>query len=189
MTDHGRSRASRDTCPPLRQRRWRSPGLAAVACAIGVTGCSPTFDWREQRLGGQGLIVLLPCRPQLDERMVPLGGVPVTMRLAACTAGGLTWAAAEVEPAAGQAPSAAMQALHAAAARNVGAASHEAAASTPDGGGRWTFTGHRADGRATTLRLALLARGRSVVQLSVIGSAAPAGDALDTFFGAPRWAR
>lgn len=156
---------------------------------MGLAGCSPALDWREQRLGGQGLVVLLPCRPQLDERVLPLGGVPVTMRLAACTAGGLTWAAAEVEPAPGQPPAAAMRALHEAAARNVGAVPSQAAASASDGSGRWTFTGRRGDGQATAMRLALLARGRSVVQLSVIGTPAPAGDALDTFFGSPRWAR
>jgi hypothetical protein len=154
-----------------------------------AAACSPALDWREQRLGGQGLIVLLPCRPQLDERVLPLAGRSATMRLAACTADGRTWAAAEVELGPGQAAQPAMQALLDGAQRNLAAETLQPAGPVPAAGGRWLLQGRRPDGQAASMQLALRAEGRSVLQLSVIGAAPAASEALETFQDAPRWAR
>jgi hypothetical protein len=160
--------------------------LSAAVPALLVTACSPAHDWREHRIGEQGLVVLLPCRPQQDQRVVTLAGATVPMRLAACTAAGRTWAAAEVELPAGQDVAPVMQALADAARRNV-----QASESTPAAGegGRWMLSGARPDGQPVQMHLALSHRGRSVLQLTALGpTAAPAGE-LESFFGAPRWQR
>ena len=71
-----------------------SPALRAtrmMLAAAALAGCAPTFDWREARPPGSGALLLFPCRPQVQERQVPLGGSPVRLSIHACSAGGVTW--------------------------------------------------------------------------------------------------
>lgn len=67
--------------------RW----LAAVA-VLSMAACSPTHNWREWRADGAPLWALLPCKPDLAERPVPLTASPVVLHLASCEAGGQTFA-------------------------------------------------------------------------------------------------
>ncbi len=75
--------------------------LAVGAAVAALSGCSPAFNWREQRLPPTPLRALLPCKPDEATRTVPLGDAPVAMRMVGCEAGGATFAIAYVaaEPA------------------------------------------------------------------------------------------
>ena len=66
----------------------------ALALAGALAGCSPTFNWREVPIGSEGVIVLLPCKPDRATRALPLGVEAVTVDMAGCEAGGATFAVA-----------------------------------------------------------------------------------------------
>jgi hypothetical protein len=67
-------------------------GVTVVACLLAA--CSPTFNWREVRPDETRLALLLPCKPDKAEKMVPLGGRPTSLRLLGCDTGGATFAIA-----------------------------------------------------------------------------------------------
>ncbi|MDO8903766.1 hypothetical protein [Hydrogenophaga sp.] len=56
--------------------------------------CSPTFNWRDLRPNGTPLQALMPCKPELVERTVPLAGAPTRMHMHNCEAGGRTFVVA-----------------------------------------------------------------------------------------------
>ncbi len=64
--------------------------------AILVVACSPTFNWRDAPVGDDGLIALLPCKPDRATREMPLGagGAAVKVDMAGCEAGDATFAVA-----------------------------------------------------------------------------------------------
>jgi len=61
---------------------------------LGGAGCSPVFNWREVPIGGDGVIALLPCKPDRATRAMPFGGVPTEVEMAGCQAGDATFAIA-----------------------------------------------------------------------------------------------
>jgi hypothetical protein len=67
---------------------------AAAVMASAVAACSPTFNWREIRVGDGSVIALLPCKPDRATRQVPLGSESVPVDVAGCKAGGATFAVA-----------------------------------------------------------------------------------------------
>ena len=75
---------------PPRLRRTAFAWIAASALA----GCSPTFNWREVPIGNDGVVALLPCKPDRATRSLPLGVEAVTVDMAGCEAGGATFAVA-----------------------------------------------------------------------------------------------
>lgn len=64
---------------------------------LSLAACSPVFNWRETRIGDEGVVVLLPCKPDRATRSMPLGGVPADVEMAGCQAGGATFAVARVQ--------------------------------------------------------------------------------------------
>lgn len=75
-----------------------------VTLSVGLTACSPTFNWREMRLEGASLVALMPCKPETASRDVPLLGVATGLHMHSCKAGDLTFAVAWAElPAGGRA--------------------------------------------------------------------------------------
>jgi hypothetical protein len=62
-----------------------------LAVSSLIAACSPTFNWREVRPDETRLALLLPCKPDKAEKMVPLGGRPTALRLLGCDAGGATF--------------------------------------------------------------------------------------------------
>ena len=70
-------------------------GAAVVVCLLAA--CNPTFNWRDVRPDETRLGLLLPCKPDKAEKVVPLGGRPTPMRLLGCDAGGATFAVAVAE--------------------------------------------------------------------------------------------
>jgi hypothetical protein len=75
-------------------------GLAlSLLVAVGASGCSPTFNWREVPVGDAGLIALLPCKPDRATRTVPFGAASVEVEVVGCEAGGATFAVAHARAA------------------------------------------------------------------------------------------
>ena len=66
-------------------------GLAAV---LALAACSPALNWREVRPANTSLSLLLPCKPDKAEKIVPLGGQPTTLAMLGCDAAGATFAVA-----------------------------------------------------------------------------------------------
>lgn len=63
--------------------------LAALAAA-----CSPALNWRDVPL--EGLVALLPCKPDHAERPVQLGLQNVVLQMSGCEAGGTLYAISHV---------------------------------------------------------------------------------------------
>ncbi len=66
----------------------------AVLVAGAALACSPAFNWREAPVGGDGLVALLPCKPDRATRDVTLAGERVALEMAGCEAGGATFTVA-----------------------------------------------------------------------------------------------
>ena len=69
-------------------------GLVALTSLLLASGCSPKLNWRDVAPGNSGLTLLLPCKPDQGEKIVPLGGRPTKMTMMGCDAGGATFAVA-----------------------------------------------------------------------------------------------
>ena len=69
-------------------------GLLALLVLLVATGCSPKLNWRDVQPGNSGLKLLLPCKPDQGDKIVPLGGRPTKMTMLGCDAGGATFAVA-----------------------------------------------------------------------------------------------
>ena len=67
---------------------------AALAACLALAACSPAFNWREVRPENTRLQLLLPCKPDKAEKVVPLGGQATTLSMLGCDAGGATFAVA-----------------------------------------------------------------------------------------------
>lgn len=68
--------------------------MAASAALLVLPACSPTFNWRDVRPDNTRLSVLLPCKPDTVQKIVPLGGRPTELTMLGCDAGGATFAVA-----------------------------------------------------------------------------------------------
>jgi hypothetical protein len=82
---------------PVSATRWVVRvvwGLLALTCLLLAMGCSPKLNWRDVQPGNSGLTLLLPCKPDQGEKIVPLGGRPTKMSMMGCDAGGATFAVA-----------------------------------------------------------------------------------------------
>ena len=70
-------------------------GLPLVVLAAALGACSPVFNWREVPIADDGLVALLPCKPDRATRNLPLGGDrSVAVDMTGCEAGGATFAVA-----------------------------------------------------------------------------------------------
>ena len=73
--------------------RWIT-AIPASAALLFMLACSPSFNWRDVRPENTRLSLLLPCKPDKAEKVVPLGGRPTTLAMLGCDAGGATFAVA-----------------------------------------------------------------------------------------------
>lgn len=67
---------------------------AGLAALLALAGCSPALNWREVRPEGTRLNLLLPCKPDKAQKVVPLGGRPTPLSMLGCDADGATFAVA-----------------------------------------------------------------------------------------------
>jgi len=69
-------------------------GLLTLSVLLLASACSPKLNWRDVQPGNSGLTLLLPCKPDQGEKIVPLGGRSTKMTMLGCDAGGATFAVA-----------------------------------------------------------------------------------------------
>ena len=70
---------------------------AGLSALLALAACSPTFNWREVRPENTRLSLLLPCKPDKAQRVVPFAGKPTALSMLGCDAGGVTFAVAVVD--------------------------------------------------------------------------------------------
>jgi hypothetical protein len=178
---------------PEHARRTGVRSAVGAALAVGLSACSPTFDWRETRPEGSGAAMMFPCRPQLQERKVSLGGALVPMRMHSCSAGGANFSlsALDVDDPARVTPE--LAALRARVLANVAGAATEQqpltlAGATPNPeSARLHIVGKRPDGSAVVADAAFFVKGLTLYQAAVLGSdGVPDREAVETFFAAIR---
>lgn len=68
--------------------------LYAAGMLLTLVACSPSFNWREVRPENTRLSLLLPCKPDKAQKIVPFGGQPTLLSMLGCDAGGATFAVA-----------------------------------------------------------------------------------------------
>lgn len=146
--------------------------LACVVC--GLLACSPTFNWREVRVGDGALQALLPCKPDKAERQVPLQAQHATLYMASCDVGDTTFAVASLRLPDGVDAVAAANAWKLATLASLKASPAQARewpvparAGMPLAG--WQANGVRHTGQAVQARVLPLALGRELYQAAVYG--------------------
>ena len=166
--------------------------LTALSLFAGLTplaACSPAFNWREVRPDNTRLSLLLPCKPDKAEKVVPLGGQPTTLSMLGCDAAGATFAVAVADV--GDAAKAALvlaqwQSLTLANMKAVPATREVLALQIPGlpAGAfvsRVAAQGQRSDGTAVAGQAAYFAQGSQVFQV-VMYAPKIKSEAADTFF-------
>jgi hypothetical protein len=97
--------------------RYRLLFLSAVL--VGLSACSPTYDWREVHGSDAPYVALLPGKPVSHSRPIDLDGIALTMSMTAAQVEGRTFAIGSARlPDAAQAPKA-LQAMKTAMVRNI----------------------------------------------------------------------
>ena len=161
--------------------------LTAAAAALLLAACNPAFNWRDVRPEGTSLGLLMPCKPDMAVKKVPLGGQAASLQLLGCDAGDLTFAVASAEVAdAAQVPAvlAAWQQstlvnMKAAKADNVSSLTLKGATGGP---AVWVkATGVRTDGTPVAGQAVYFAQGATVFQAVIYGRQIRP-DVADTYF-------
>ena len=157
-----------------------------VGLAVSLLACSPALDWREIQPPDSGAVVMFPCKPDRFVRSVTLAEQKVQMHLASCSADGVTYALSHAELSDPTRIAAALEALRALAASNIGGQATLMSPLNVPG-----MTPHRlaerlairgsSDGRVLQAEVGVFTRGLRVYQATVIGEKLdPQG--TDTFF-------
>ena len=159
--------------------------LAPLAMLLALAACSPALNWREVRPENTRLSLLLPCKPDKAQKLVPLGGQPTVLSMLGCEAGGATFAVAVADV--GDAAKAAAvlaqwQSLTLANMKAVPAAGRMLAQKISGAPvARVEAQGQRADGTAVTGQAAYFAQGSQVFQV-VMYAPKITPEAAETFF-------
>ena len=159
-----------------------------IGLAAFLFGCSPALNWREIRPADSGVLALFPCKPDRFTRNLALGGEKLQMVLNSCAAEGATYALSYVQLADAAKVNAVLQAMHAAAASNLGGLALKVSPLVVPGMAphaltqRWAVQGKMADSNVLQQQFAVFARGSRVYQATVVGKTLDA-TAADTFFG------
>lgn len=159
---------------------------AGAASLLALTGCSPTFDWRESR-PVDGLTLLFPCRPGEATRVVAIAGGRETMSLWSCSAGDLTFAVSRLDATEPARVGPLLAALREALVANVASSAPQVIAAKVPGATehplaqRLVLRGQRADGTPLEVQGQFFCQGLRVFQASVVGSRLDP-QALELFF-------
>lgn len=166
------------------------PRIGLGLVVWGLLACSPTYNWRELRIPDTPLEVLMPCKPDVAQRPVPLGGQPAMLNMQSCETGGITFAVAWVDVG---------EEVHAAAAQALLRKASLAAvrvdpARAEDIQLQWTPTlagvksarglqveGQTLDQKTVRMKVVHFASGQQVFQAAVYGSTLP-DEPSTTFF-------
>jgi hypothetical protein len=158
-----------------------------AALILLINACSPTFNWREVRPDETRLALLLPCKPDKAEKMVPLGGRPTALRLLGCDAGGATFAVAVADLGDASRASEVLTQWQALTLANMKAGAPQVTALKLKGAAPSPAPvlvkaqGQRADGTAVSGQAAYFAQGTQVFQ-AVVYASKLAPDVAETYF-------
>jgi hypothetical protein len=163
--------------------------VPAVLALLALAACSPAFNWREVRLENTRLSLLLPCKPDQAQKIVPLGGQPTTLFMLGCEAGGATFAvavadlgdAAKTGPVLAQWQRLTLANMKARPGSGQVTALRLPGAAVEPAPVLVKAQGQRADGTAVSGQAAYFARGSQVFQ-GVIYAAGISPEVADTFF-------
>ncbi|MFC0254589.1 hypothetical protein [Massilia consociata] len=153
------------------------PLLPAFASAVLVStllsGCSPTYNWRDYTSSEGAYRIMFPSKPSTHTRSVDLGGIRVDMTMTAAEVEGTTFAvgtALAPDPALAQAT---LPAMRQALLRNIGVtgAAAEAAseAAAPDAAKLDVDATGKGNGGPVRLVGRFAAKGARVYQVIVVG--------------------
>ena len=143
--------------------------------ALLLAACGPALDWREMQPPGAHLRLAMPCRPASHQREVPLAGVTVAMTLFACQVEGGTYALSHADLGDPGRVGPALEALLAAAERNVQGHDRELEPAVVPGmtpqalARRWRLAGRLPDGRTVMSQGVVFAHGTRVYQATIVG--------------------
>ena len=157
-----------------------------VGLAFSLQACSPALDWREIQPPESGAVVMFPCKPDRFVRSVTLAEQKVQMHLASCSADGVTYALSHAELSDPARIAAALQALRALAASNIGGQAAVMSPLTVPGmtphplAERLAIRGGT-EGRVLYAQVGVFTRGLRVYQATVIGEKLDV-EGADTFF-------
>ena len=162
---------------------------AGLAALLALAACSPALNWREVRPEGTRLNLLLPCKPDKAQKVVPLGGRATPLAMLGCDADGATFAVAtaDVGDAAQAASVLALWQELALANMKAAPASRQMLPLTLPGTApgtpvtRLQAQGQRADGSAVSTQAAYFAQGSQLFQV-VMYAPRIAPEAAETFF-------
>ena len=152
-----------------------------------ASACSPALNWRDVRLGDSGLGLLLPCKPDKADKVVPLGPQPVTLSMLGCDASGATFAVAVAELSDAALVPAVLAQWQALTLANMRASPESTAVrplKVPGASAAPVLvlaSGRRADGSVVQGQAAYFSRGAQVVQV-VMYAPVISAQAADTFF-------
>lgn len=161
-----------------------APVLTLMLC---LTACSPTLNWRDVRPEGTQLNLLLPCKPDKAQKLVPLGGQPTQLRMLGCDAGGLTFAVSVADIKDAAAVPATLVAWQQLTLSNMKAVPGHTTAplKLPGANGavavRFQAKGQRMDGSPVMGHAAYFAQGATVFQAVIYGADIQA-DIAETYF-------
>ena len=160
-------------------------GAAVVACLLSA--CNPTFNWRDVRPDDTRLGLLLPCKPDKAEKVVPLGGRATPLRLLGCDAGGATFAVAVADLGDSARAAEVLTQWQAATLANMKAGTPQLTPLRLKGAAlspapvRVKAQGQRADGTAVSSQAAYFAQGTQVFQ-AVVYADKLSPDVAETYF-------
>lgn len=147
--------------------------MAALAGVVALAGCSPALDWREVRLPGAPLKIMMPCKPEQATRRVTMAGREVSLDAMACQAAGGTFAVLSADIGGPADANAALQQWQAASLATVRGQTVRETGFVPNGALdlprslQVVTAGRRADGTAIQGQAAYFARGAHVFQAAV----------------------
>ena len=151
-------------------------GLGAL---VGVTACTPTWDWRSVALPGTQLVTELPCRPSRFQRRVVVAGVPLDLFMLSCETGGVTYGVATADVVDPTRVDVVLFALRDSAGASIRSSVSPAGALnlngvTPFNGNISAHLhGQRPDGETVDEAIRVFARGTRVFQASAVGATLP----------------
>lgn len=157
----------------------------AALALTGLSACSPTFNWRDTRFDNARLALLMPCKPDKAQRIVPMADQPTELNLLSCDAGGATFAVsvADVKDASKVAAVSAQwqraTLTHIKASPRVGTAVKVPGLAS--GGVMVNALGQRANGQTISSQAVYFAQGSQVFQ-AVMYADKIAPEVADTFF-------
>ncbi len=172
--------AQRPVATPMRKK---SGLIAAGACVLLVSSCTPAFNWRDVRLSGAELTVPFPCKPERATRSVAWFGGETRLHMLSCEHRGLTFAAGVLALPSGIEAADAHTGLQRAALASVRQlperaqpwqpALSEVASGGPANLRGWTAEGQRPDGQPVRVHALTWVRNGHLAHLSIYGPVSP----------------